>query len=401
MSAAKVVPARRRPATWLALALLAIALGSVTAGVLVAISPEASSDLVEFGPRGWSLMVLSALAFAGVGALVVLRLPSNTIGWLLLGIGLCFGIAFAGAASTSWEEPSPVGAAVTSVGLAAWYLLFTTLVPRLLLVFPDGQLPTARWRLVNVIQVVLLASGFVFLTSPNLDARISETSGVEMIAEAAPLSLALSVFLLVAGGLAMLIRLRRSVGIERLQMKWIALAGLLNVAVLFLLVVAQVVAPELAGVFGAIVVALPPLLPLAIGIAILRYRLYDIDRLISRTIGWALVTGIVVAVFAGVVLALQAVLAGVTQGETLAVAASTLLAFALFAPLRSRVQRAVDRRFDRARYDGERLVGAFGDRLRDETDLETIRAEVPATVDAAVRPVTVGLWLRERAGTAR
>ena len=142
-------------------------------------------------------------------------------------------------------------------------------------------------------------------------------------------------------------------------------------------------------------------LPIAIGIAVLRYRLYDIDRLISRTIGWAIVTGIVAAVFVGVVIALQALLAGVTQGETLAVAASTLLAFALFMPLRGRVQRAVDRRFDRARYDGEQLVGAFAERLRDEVDLETIRAEVPATVDAAVRPATVGLWLRERAGARR
>jgi hypothetical protein len=398
VSAAKVVPARRRPATWLALALLAIALGSVTAGVLVAISPEASSDLVEFGPRGWSLMVLSALAFAGVGALVVLRLPSNTIGWLLLGIGLCFGIAFAGAASTSWEEPSPVGAAVTSVGLAAWYLLFTTLVPRLLLVIPDGQLPTSRWRLVNVIHAVLLAGGFVFLTSPNLEARISETSGVEMIAEAAPLSLALSAFLLVAGGLAMLIRLRRSVGIERLQMKWIALAGLLNVAVLFLLVVAQVIAPQLAGVFGAIVVALPPLLPIAIGIAILRYRLYDIDRLISRTIGWALVTGILGAVFVAIVLALQALLAGFTQGETLAVAASTLAAFALFQPLRRPIQAAVDRRFDRARYDGQQTVDAFAEELREKVEFIDIDHDLHQVIHATVRPAHVGVWLRERQG---
>ncbi len=135
-------------------------------------------------------------------------------------------------------------------------------------------------------------------------------------------------------------------------------------------------------------------LPIAIEIAILRYRLYEIDRIISRTIGWALVTGILVAVFVAVVLTLQALLAGFTQGETLAVAASTLAAFALFQPLRRRIQVAVDRRFDRARYDGEQLVGAFGDRLRDEVELDAIRAEIPATIDLAVRPRQVGLWLR-------
>ncbi len=139
-----------------------------------------------------------------------------------------------------------------------------------------------------------------------------------------------------------------------------------------------------------------PLLPVAIGIAVLRYRLYEIDRLISRTIGWAIVTALLVGAFALLVLGSSAVLEPLTGGNTLAVAGSTLVVAALFTPLRARVQRAVDRRFDRARYDGERLVGAFGERLRDEVDLEVIRADVLGTVDQAVRPTTVGLWLRER-----
>jgi len=137
-------------------------------------------------------------------------------------------------------------------------------------------------------------------------------------------------------------------------------------------------------------------LPIAIGVAVLRYRLYEIDRLISRTIGWATVTIVLVGAFSLLVLGSSAVLEPLTGGNTLAVAGSTLIVAALFTPLRSRVQRAVDRRFDRARYDGERLVGAFGERLRDEVDLETIRADVLATVDQAVRPASVGLWLRER-----
>jgi hypothetical protein len=138
------------------------------------------------------------------------------------------------------------------------------------------------------------------------------------------------------------------------------------------------------------------LVPIAIGIAVLRYRLYEIDRLISRTIGWALVTALLIGAFLLLVLASTELLRPLTGGNTLAVAGSTLIVAALFAPLRGRVQRAVDRRFDRARYDGERLLAAFGLRVRDEVDLETIRADVLATVDAAVRPAHAGLWLRER-----
>jgi hypothetical protein len=138
------------------------------------------------------------------------------------------------------------------------------------------------------------------------------------------------------------------------------------------------------------------LVPIAIGIAVLRYRLYEIDRLISRTIGWAIVTGVLVGTFAVLVLGLQAVVQPLTGGNTLAIAGSTLVVAALFDPLRRRVQGAVDRRFDRGRYDGERLLDAFGERLRDEVDLGTIRSDVLATVDAAVRPSAAGLWLRQR-----
>ena len=136
------------------------------------------------------------------------------------------------------------------------------------------------------------------------------------------------------------------------------------------------------------------LVPIAVGIAVLRYRLYEIDRLISRTIGWAIVTGLLVASFVVLILALSSILEPLTGGSTLAVTGSTLVTAALFAPLRNRVQRAVDRRFDRSRYDGERLLAAFGERRRNEVDLVMISDDVLATVDAAVRPAHAGLWLR-------
>jgi hypothetical protein len=208
---------------------------------------------------------------------------------------------------------------------------------------------------------------------------------------------AVLVVLIVLAFVSVIVRFRRSHDLERQQLKWFlaaaaVLAGsAMGSAVFFMLGV------ELAANAFYVVSGLSlGLLPIAIGVAVLRYRLYEIDRLISRTIGWATVTIVLVGAFSLLVLGSSAVLEPLTGGNTLAVAGSTLIVAALFTPLRSRVQRAVDRRFDRARYDGERLVGAFGERLRDEVDLETIRADVLATVDQAVRPASVGLWLRER-----
>ena len=137
------------------------------------------------------------------------------------------------------------------------------------------------------------------------------------------------------------------------------------------------------------------LLPVAIGIAVLRYRLFEIDRLISRTISYGVLTAIVAGLFVGFILVFQAVLAPLTQSNELAVAASTLLAATLFQPLRRRVQRLVDRRFNRTRYNAEQTVAVFASRLRDEVDLEALRAAIISTVSAAVEPSSVSIWLRD------
>jgi len=137
-----------------------------------------------------------------------------------------------------------------------------------------------------------------------------------------------------------------------------------------------------------------PSIPLAVGVAVLRYRLFEIDRIISRTIGWAIVTGIIVALFVGTVLGLQAIFARIIQGQTLAVTISTLVAFALFQPIRRRVQATVDRRFDRARYAGDRTAAAFSERLREQVDLAGLEADITGVVDTALRPARVGLWIR-------
>jgi hypothetical protein len=188
----------------------------------------------------------------------------------------------------------------------------------------------------------------------------------------------------------MVVRFRHAGRIERQQLKWFTFAAVAEIA--FVLSVGILTIPPIVVVPASVLI--PPLLPAAAAIAILRYRLYDLDRLVSRTIAYATVTGVLVVIFAGAVLLFQAVLAPLTGGNAVAVAASTLAAAALFQPLRRRVQTRVDRRFNRARYDAEWTVAAFAGRLRDEVDLEQLGAEISATVVHAVQPASVSIWLR-------
>jgi hypothetical protein len=197
---------------------------------------------------------------------------------------------------------------------------------------------------------------------------------------------------------SLVIRYRRAAGVERAQLKWFAFVTAISVPAFLVTVVLYGntgVAPIASLVAGLVAFGGLALLPIAIGIAVLRYRLYEIDRLVSRTISYGVLTAIVGGLFVGFILVFQAVLAPVTGSNELAVAGSTLLAAALFQPIRRRVQRIVDRRFNRSRYDAERTVAAFAERLRDEVDLEQLRAEILATVTATVEPSSVSLWLRE------
>ena len=193
-------------------------------------------------------------------------------------------------------------------------------------------------------------------------------------------------------------RFRTSTGDTRQQIKWFAFAASLEGAVFALYIAAYLLEVSAAGVkaFEVAVVAGLLGIPLAAGIAILRYRLYDIDRIISRTLAYALVTAVLAAVFVGVVLAMQAVLSAFTQRNTLAVAASTLVVAALFQPIRARVQRTVDRRFDRARYDAERTITAFSARLRDHIDLAALRIDIGDVVRQTMAPTSLGVWIQSQ-----
>jgi hypothetical protein len=368
--------------------------------VLVGLLPEPPSS-----PPGGSLIFVFLTASYGiVGARVVTRDVRNSVGWILWVQPTLIALSGAGVAYAQISVQR-YGASLPGTALLGWagssslvlFILLTALVIPML--FPNGRLRSRRWRPVAALVTLattLTMTGMMFVDQPVLPGLPNPFGipGAEAVLELASqvgaASTLLSLPLVVA---SVVVRFRRGSGVEREQVKWFAI-GFLVPAILLLAALA-LQAVELLWV-GA--VASLGAIPITIGIAILRYHLYEIDRIISRTIGWALVTGMLVVVFAAFVVTLQAVLAPVTKENTLAVAASTLIAFALFQPLRRRVQRAVDRRFDRARYDGERIVAAFAGRLRDQVDLGSLEEEMARVAHEAVRPSGTAVWLRNARG---
>ena len=376
---------------------------SFAAGALV--SAIAGSALIVYVP------------YASVGAILAIRRPGNTLGWLLTAIAWSFALSWLPVLATAQELQALAAPPVVLV--IAWFKwwwslpLVLALVAVLAIVFPTGRLPSGAWRrpaqllMVTLATITLIAAVLpVAEVSPG-DAAASflMPNPLRLVPQGPPgtepgglptwLTGLPGFALLVASIASMLVRYVRSSGIERLQLQWLV-AGLASVVIAVPggFVLFALLGPESGGLVWVPAIVAFTLPPIAIGIAILRYRLYEIDRIISRTVGWAIVSGVLVAVFAGLVLGLQAALAGFTQGQTLSVAASTLVAFALFQPIRRRVQRAVDRRFDRARYDGERTAAAFAERLRSQVDLVGLEADITGTVGAALRPTSTGLWIR-------
>ena len=356
--------------------------------------------------------------YACVGAILAVRRPRNPIGWLLVGVG--FG--FIGTSTPPGAELADVAAGTASttvrvsVWLAgwsgtAWYLgLFALMV-----VFPSGRLPEGRWRLPSGL-LLALGALMVVLTAISPTFSISVADGVETITVANPFailpdlplwdslastselwSVAL-VALLIVGVASIIARYRRSTGILRLQLRWlVASLSFLVVALLIGLASAALFADVVGGLGWSVALVAFPTVPIAIVVAVLRYHLLEIDRIVSRTVGYALVTGILAVLYAGSILLLQGALVAVTQAQTIAVATSTLAVLALFQPVRRRVQRIVDRRFDRAHYDAERTSVQFAERLRHEVDIHAVSADLEDTVRAAIQPERLGLWLRRGA----
>jgi hypothetical protein len=349
---------------------------------------------------------LIALLFGGVGALVASRRPRNPIGWLFLVFAVV--AAFAGAADayayyTLVEHPGslPAGDWVAWLGGGIWHPAFGFFVFAFLL-FPNGRLPSARWRPVAWIAVVnYFVGGLIGMLWGPLSEDLYPYAEPPFDMPGYPIAEAVFiVFIFVNFGLlalsavSLVVRLRRATGIERQQLKWFVYA-----VALFALVF-----PTSILVFGdgRLIVLLLPLVPAAAGIAILKYRLYDIDLLINRTLVYGALTIMLVALYVGGVAGLQrlfALLSG--EGNQLAVVASTLAIAALFNPLRRRIQNAIDRRFYRSKYDARKTLQAFAGKLRDETDLQTLDSELVSVVRETMQPERVSLWLREPSSGAK
>jgi hypothetical protein len=350
--------------------------------------------------RAWegALAVLS-LVFITVGAYLGGRRPGNAVGWLLLGWGvvMAFG-SFTGAyvdrgvVRDPGSLPGPEWAAWAEG--VVWHPAFA-LLAFLLLLFPHGRLPSRRWRPFAWLAVAVYASlslsaalspKAVRLYYPEVTPPVNLP--VAPVADTAFDWLLGGQLLVLFTALASLVlRLRRAPGEERQQVKWFVYT-VVTVVVAFVATTLALGAGYLFPLFG--------LVPVAVAIAVFKYRLYEIDRLINRTLVYALLTALLVGVYAGLVFLLGRLLDPATGDSALAVAASTLAVAALFQPARRRLQELVDRRFNRRRYDAALTVERFSGRLRDQVDLDTLSAELLTVVDQTVQPASASLWLRRR-----
>ena len=375
-----------------------------------------AAGLALGAPSGFG--ILWFVPFAGVGSLLAIRRPTNSIGWILLGIGWALTVATVSLDVTAQDyvdgSLDPVTAVLSvlssSAGLAGFFLFALIAIA-----FPSGRLPAGRW---GPLARIALSTGLAVVVASMVMPMITVSVWGDPVGQPVPnpaavlpglplwtvltpdtIALMLAA-LMVAAALSLLVRYRRSRGVERQQLKWFASALVFVVAGVVGGFLIGVLLPDLAATgliwLGAMVAF--PCIPVAIGVAVLRYRLYEIDRIVSRTVGWLALTALLAAVFVALIAGLQTLLAPVTEGDTLAVAASTLVAAALFQPLRSRVQRLVDRRFNRSRVDAEAAAAAFAARLRDEVDLPAISRSLARTALESVHPDSAGVWLRGRVG---
>ena len=382
-------------------AVVAIGCGVLTLAAGLSSVPI-DSLIHQAGPGGpvvdWIVTAVPMVAAAVVGTLVAARRPGNPVGWMVLAIFL-----FAAAPTSGYivldfrmhHGTLPLGSA--AVILSEAWPMFLVLLVTLLWLFPDGRLPPGRWHsaarvLVGAGVLVALASSARGVAAVAGHAVQVNAAGTLTTRESGlwklPITLAIAGALV--GGVAWLIvqvpRYRRSEGERRQQLKWLYTGAIVFVLSVFL---PGQVGSDLIGPLGA------SALPVCIGVAVLRYRLFEIDRIISRVLSYVIITAVLAGVFAGMTLLATEVL---PLKQPVAVAAATLAAAALFNPLRKRVQRRVDRRFNRARYDAEAVVAAFTSRLRQSVDLDTVQDEFVGTVSQAFQPAHLSLWLTPATG---
>jgi hypothetical protein len=386
----------RRAAPWL---LCLLALGMMGLGSWLRwVSPE-QGQAVDVG---WLEGVIAAVGFGGipvVGALIASRLPGNPYGWLWCATGLVFGVADLARPLVRVAGWPPWLAWV----LAGWaFVGLLALLPFVFLLFPTGRLPSPRWRWparASVTGAVLLLVAVPFVPDPEDPDAISpwtvQGAAGEALSRIAEAGLIVMFGLVLAGMSSVLLRFRRAGPAERRQLTWFLYAAVVNAAIIVLDAIGFLPGGYTGEVLSAAGFAL---LPVAVGVAVFRYRLYEINRIVSRTVSYGLLTGALVALYLVLVALLRPLLEPVTGSSGLAVAGSTLTVAAVFNPARRRLQAAVDRRFDRARYDAARAVDTFAARLRNQVDLDEIGTGLRDTVTATVAPSSVGIWLRSSGG---
>jgi hypothetical protein len=402
-AAAHPAAARRWPA-WLAWGLGGLTvLALAPAWWLLALRQATGAPDAARPPAAVAAVILAVGSTAGVGALLASRRPRHPVGWLLLASGLALVVNLTVEPYVKYGllvRPGSLPGARHLVGFTyVTVLVWLSLAGFALLLTPTGKLPSPRWRWwarVAAAAPVVAVLGSVVQPDPLAPEYYGNSLAVPALAHvlvvpAVAAVVVVFVSLLVAA-VSLVLRFRRARGVERLQLRWLALAAALAGALLLVALVAAFVLALDIVVLIATVTCLA-LLPLATGAAILRYRLYDLDRIVSRTLAYGLLTVLLGLGYGAVVLGLGRLL---PEGSSLAVAGATLAVAALFQPARRRVQAVVDRRFNRRRYDAAVTVAGFSARLRQQVDLEVLSGELLAVAEETMQPTTASLWLRPR-----
>jgi hypothetical protein len=357
-------------------------------------------------------IALLAITFPLVGAVVAARRPRNPLGWIFCVIGLSYGLTTTGEAYAVYALRTapgtlPGGGLMSWLGNWTWALGLGLLMTFALLLFPDGRLPSRAWRPLAWLSAasILFSGGLgAAWTWPQRSLALleSEVEGLEHAPRLVHVLVQAGVPLMLGCGLAsvaaLVVRFRRSRGVERQQLKWFTFAGAVTVSGIVLLLVPSEYGWAAPVSLPLVTVPILMAMPLAAGVAILKYRLYDIDWIINRTLVYGLLTAILGGAYAGIVLVLGQLFGGIGDSPpSWAVAGATLAMAALFQPARRRIQAVVDRRFNRRRYDAVKTVEAFSARLRDEVDLDALSAELLAVAHQTMQPTTATLWLRPSA----
>jgi hypothetical protein len=399
-----------RLAWWLAWSLWALSLALLVLGVVFSVLNRSTPDPSAYDVAFDALLSLNLLAFPTVGALVASRRSGNAIGWLFCVVGVSFGlssVAYGWAFYALFARPGALPAGEAAAWISSWIFLpaLFSIPVYLFLLFPDGRPVSRRWRSV----AWLAGAGLLATTVGNAlsPGRLQEPpfetienpAGITAAGEWLDLITALGFWLTLASillaGASLVVRFRRARGPERQQLKWFASAAVLFAATS----VAYTASPTVTEQAGRLATLFAfAAIPVAVGVAILKHRLYDIDVIINRTLVYGALTAALALVYVSSVVLLQRTFVFLTgEGSQLAVVASTLAIAALFSPLRRRVQAFVDWCFYREKYDAAKTLEAFSARLRDETDLDALGDGLVGVVRETMRPEHASLWLREPA----